>query len=146
MMYSTLIELERIHGCPMVVRDAFTHSWYLVLGLDEESSGGFIYRAKLLEPNQYRPKPGVGVNLIYGGYSKWVYIAKPESTQNEGEISPEEQKRIKEAERKRNNDRITRDLRREHKVKRESEQRKTMNKLKGHSQNKVIPFRGRPKQ
>lgn len=146
MMYSTLLELERTHGCPMVVRDAFSHSWYLVLGPDPDSAGGFIYQAKLLEPNQYRPKPGVSISLIYGGYSKWVYIAKPETTLSDGEISPEEQKRIKEAERKRNNDRITRDLRREHKVKRESEQRKAINKLKSHSQNKVIPFRGRPKQ
>lgn len=145
-MYSTLIELERTHGCPMVVRDAFTHSWYLVLGLDEESTGGFVYKAKLLEPNQYQAKPGTGTNLIYGGYSKWVYIGKPEVTHNQNEITPEEQKRIKEAERKRNNDRITKDLRRDHRIKRESEQRKSMSKLKGHSQSKVIPFRGRPKQ
>lgn len=144
-MYSTLLELERTHGCPMVVRDAFTHSWYLVIGVDEDSQGGFIYKAKILQPNQYRAAAGTSINLIYGGYSKWVYIGKPESTHNDGEISPEEQKRIKEAERKRNNDRLTRELRREKKVKQESEQRKTMSRLKSHSQNKVIPFRGRPK-
>ena len=140
-MYSTLLELERTHGCPMVVRDAFSHSWFLILGKDEESSHGFIYKAKPLSPNQYKPQVGVGTQLIYGGYNKWVYIAKPE-TINENEISPEDQKRIREMERKKSNERITNELRR---GKRQKEQANAK-KLNAGKESKVIPFKKKEEQ
>lgn len=136
-MYSTLLELERTHGCPMVVRDAFSHSWFLILGKDEESNHGFIYKAKPLNPNQYKPQAGVGTQLIYGGYNKWVFIAKPEATTNDNEISPENQKRIREMERKRSNERITAELRR---GKRQKEQANAK-KLNAGKESKVIPFK-----
>ncbi len=136
-MYSTLLELERTHGCPMVVRDAFSHSWYLIVGKDEESSHGFIYKAKPLRPNQHKPEPGTGTQLIYGGYNKWVFITKPEPDLRENEISPEEQKRLRELERKRTNERITNELRR---GKRQKEQANAK-KLNAGKESKVIPFR-----
>ena len=136
-MYSTLLELERTHKCPMVVRDAFTHSWYLVIGQDAESRGGFIYKAKLLQPNQYKADAGVGVQLIYGGYAKWVYVGAPEK---EDGISPEEQKRITQTERKRNNRRIADELRRGAKKKKLDYKAKNIQRLKATGE-KVIPFR-----
>lgn len=136
-MYSTLLELERTHGFPMVVRDVFSHSWYLVIGRDEEALGSAVYRAKMLSPNKYKPEPGTGTALIYGGYSKWVFIAKGELEVREGEISPEEQKRIRDLERKRTNERIANELRR---GKRQKEQANAK-KLNAGKQSKVIPFR-----
>lgn len=135
-MYSTLLELERTHKCPMVVRDAFTHSWYLVLSKDDEAPQGFIYKAKPLRPNEYKAERGAGTQLIYGGYNKWIYIGKPESI-NEGEISPEEQKRLRELERKRSNEKISDELRR---GKRKKEQTETK-KLNAGKEFKVLPFK-----
>ena len=121
----------------MVVRDAFSHSWFLVLEQDQESRGGFIYKAKLLKPNQYKADAGVGVQLIYGGYSKWVYVGPAEK---EDGISPEEQKRIVEVERKRNNRRLAEELKRGAKKKKMDQKAKNIQRLKATGE-KVIPFR-----
>jgi hypothetical protein len=122
----------------MVVRDAFSHSWYLVVGPDEESLGSFIYKVKPLSPNQHQPAPGAGTQLIYGGYTKWIFIAKPEVPENPNEISPEEQKRIREAERKRSNERIARELRRDKQAKKASQTPRTN---AGKTVGKLVPFR-----
>jgi hypothetical protein len=123
----------------MVVRDAFTHSWFLILGQDTESVGGFVYKAKLLKPNQYKADYGVGVQLVYGGYAKWVYVGPAEK---EDGISPEEQKRITETERKRSNKRIADELRRGAKKKKLDYRDRNIQRLKDTGEaNKVIPFK-----
>ncbi len=123
-MYHTLIELERIHKCPMIVRDAFNHSWHLVLRADPISSN--VYEAKGLAPNQHSATPGTPTTILYGGYARFVFIGKPE----ENGISPEDQKRIKAAERKLSNDKIIRGLKHDQKKKALTAQDKRMQRLK----------------
>lgn len=135
-MYHTLFELYRIHKAPMVVRDGYTHTWYLILG--PQSEGAHTFEAKRLEPNRFSAVPGQELLILYGGYSRWVYIG-PEQKQG---ISYEDQQRNKQALMKKQNDRIVKDLKRTG-----SRSAKKPEPPKDRPvESKVIPFIPRPKK
>jgi hypothetical protein len=132
-MHTTLIELARIHKYSFVVRDAFTHSWYLIIGAS--STNEVVFEAKKLQPNTFSAVPGSEVVMLYGGYSRWIYIG-PERKDG---ISFEDQKRIRKEQMKRQNDGIVKDLRRGHAKKKA--QAETEKKAKDPGQTgKVIQF------
>ena len=134
-MYHTLFELYRIHKSSMVVRDGYSHAWYLILG--PQAEGAYTFEAKRLEPNQFTATPGQEVIILYGGYTRWIYVG-PE--QKKG-VSYEDQQRNKQALMKKQNDRIVKDL------------KKTGSRPANGAEppkpkpteSKVIPFRPRPK-
>lgn len=134
-MYHTLFELYRIHKAPMVVRDVYTHAWYLILG--PQSEGAYTFDAKRLEPNQFTATPGQETLVLFGGYTRWIYVG-PE--QRKG-LSYEDQQRNKQALMKKQNDRIVKDLKRtgsrSAKKPEPSKDRPT--------ESKVIPFKPKPK-
>lgn len=140
-MYTTLLELERTHGFPMVVRDVFSQSWYLILGRDADSIGSHIYKAKPLGVNEFKTKVGSPEMLLYGGYHKWEFMGKADLS-SDG-ISPEEQKRISLLRRKQTNERLANELKRGKANKRKvvSKEEFNLKRLNPNSQNKVIPFR-----
>ena len=131
-MYHTLFELHRIHKGSMVVRDGYTHAWYLILG--PQAEGAYTFEAKRLEPNQYAATPGQETIILYGGYTRWIYVG-PE--QKKG-VSYEDQQRNKQSLMKKQNDRIVKDLKRGVPKKAEPPKPKP-------TESKVIPFRPRPK-
>lgn len=104
-MYFTLLDLDRSHKCPMIVKDAFTGLYFLVLKKDPETSS--LYEVRPLRDETHKPELGTPINLIYGGYNRWLFIRKPEL-----QISPEEQKKAVETKRKSTNDSLIADLRR----------------------------------
>lgn len=132
-MYQTLFELYRIHKESMVVRDGYTHTWYLILG--PQSEGAYTFEAKRLEPNQYSAAPGQEVLILYGGYTRWIYIG-PEQKRG---VSYEDQQRNKQALMKKQNDRIVKDLKRGALKKVEPPKSKP-------TESKVILFPSRPKK
>lgn len=137
-MYFTLIELERTHKCPMVVKDAFTGMHFLVIRKDPETSS--LYEVKPLREETHKPELGTPTNLIYGGYSRWLFIRKEKT---EG-ISPEAQKRAAEEERKKTNAQLVNGLRRENQAKRlgkEKESSRNSTNAPSPTEGKVIPFR-----
>lgn len=136
-MYYTLIELERIHKCPMIVKDAFTGMYFLIIRKDPETSS--LYEVKPLREETHRPELGTPTNLIYGGFNRWLFIRKAEPMG----ISPEEQKKAKEFIRKKTNDSLVKDLKRTSRTgsydKRAEDKKSPPPKDGG----KVIPFRPR---
>ena len=140
-MYYTLLELERIYKCPMIVRDGFNHTWYLILKPESVTSN--FYEGKAIAPNQTSALPGTPATLVSGFYSRFVYIGKPKE---EG-ISPEDQKRILLEERKRNNDKIIRYLKQDGKKKALTIEAKRIQRLKGRDpETRVIPITRKKEQ
>lgn len=134
-MYQTLFELYRIHKSSMVVRDGYTHAWYLVIGPQDESA--YTFEAKLLEPNQFSASAGKEIVILYGGYTRWIYVG-PEQKRG---VSYEDQQRNKQTLMKKQNDKIVKDLKRT-----SSRPAKQAEKPKPKStESKVIPFRPRSK-
>lgn len=132
-----MLELERTHGCPMIVRDAVQDLDYLILTVSPESFA--MYEAKRV-PDGSRTAPlGSPTVLLYGGYPKWVYIGRPEIGSG---ISPEDQRRVKEEERKRSNARLARELKRDKEVSQAKEPPKFVAKDKA-TDAKVLPLRPR---
>lgn len=136
-MYFTLIELERIHKCPMIVKDAFTGLYFHVFKKDPDTSS--LYEVKPLREETHKPELGTPTNLVYGGYSRWLYIKKPTA---DG-ISPEEQKKAVELQRKRTNDQLAKGIRHSDRMKNMS--RRTEDKRPSEP-GKVIPFKPKSKE
>lgn len=134
-MYQTLLELYRIHKTSMVVRDGYSHSWYLVLKPQDDSV--YTFEAKPLEPNQFSATPGEDTVILYGGYTRWIYVG-PE--QKKG-VSYEDQQRNKQSLMKKQNDRLVKDLKRTSM----REPRQTEAPSSRPTESKVIPFKPRPK-
>lgn len=128
-MYFTLLDLDRSHKCPMIVKDAFTGLYFLVIRKDPETSS--LYEVRPLRDETHRPELGTPVNLLYGGYNRWLFIRKPEL-----QISPEEQKKAVEIKRKNNNESLIADLRRTSRRPAPPEKKKETKAL-----GQVIPFR-----
>jgi len=128
-MYFTLLDLDRTYKCPMIVKDAFTSLYFLVLKKDPETSS--LYEVRPLRDETHKPELGTPVNLIYGGYNRWLFIRKPDL-----QISPEEQKRAAEAKRKSTNQSLINDLRRTTNRPAPPEKKKETKEL-----GQVIPFR-----
>jgi len=136
----TLLELARTHGCPMIVRDIFTHNWYAVLR--PETDGSTIFEAKPMLPNSKHPATQEPIHQIYGGYARWVFISKMEQIA----MTPEEQKRVREEERKKNNAKILRDLKRSKEAKAWQTPPKPKVSSKSSDMGQVIEFKPRPKK
>ena len=139
-MLSTLIELERIHKCPMVVKDVYDGVQYYIHSA--ETPGSTMFKASPMSTNHRGAPIVANVTIpLYGGYVKWTFISKPDIK----EISPEEQKRLRAEERKNANDKILRDLRRTSAAKTEPPKKSTKVKSKSADESNVIPFKPRPK-
>lgn len=106
-MAYTMQDLLELHKLPIIVRDVFTHTWYVIL--KKEPNGINTFEAKRVEPNTTEIPRGGEIHILHGGYPRWIYVSNPEDTG----ISPEDQKRIREIERKKANERITRSLKRD---------------------------------
>jgi len=140
----TLLELERVHGCPMLVWDTSNDYYYEISSVSPDSFA--MYLAKPIKEDERKALPGTPSVLLYGGFAKWIYKGRPSS--GPGIISPEEQRRALEEERRRTNERITRELS-------QSKRRPTLDNLAkpvkekdtspSNSTAKVIPFVRKPK-
>jgi hypothetical protein len=130
----TLLELERTHGCPMIVRDTIQDIDYLIVSVSPESFA--MYEAKRIAEGSRSVPIGTPSILLYGGYIKWLYLGRPDTG---GGISPEEQRRIKEEERKRVNARLTRELKRDKEIHKASEPPKKKS-TSNNGEAKVIPL------
>lgn len=135
-MKQTLLELTRTYKLPFVAVDDYQGQHYVILGPDDSSSSQNVFMAKPVAPGVTRAPHDVRAQLLYGGYTRWSYVAQAEISRD---ITPEEQKRLREDERKKKNESIVNSLLRD--KKRKDSMSAPKKPIGGSGQGKVIPFK-----
>lgn len=136
----TLLQLERTHGCPMVVRDDSLKIDYVIIKVSPDSFA--MYEAKKLSlGSRSAPLGSPSILLSFGGYPKWLYLGRPDRSEG---ITPEDQKKAVELERKRLNDKLTRELKGSRSIDKHFPEPPA--KKKQGQESKVIQFRPRNKE
>lgn len=102
-MLFTLMEIAERHPFPFIVRHRYNTYRWLVLKQSEMSE--VIFEVRRLHENEDTPRVGESAEQIYGGYGVWQFEKEVEKKTG---ISPEEQKRLREEQRKIDNEKTKR--------------------------------------
>ena len=101
----TLVELHKMYNSPMLVEDRDTAARYLIHKPAWDSM--ITFEASHIPHGQEYPPIGARMIYLYGDTPKWKYLGKPNISKT---ISPEEQKKNNELQRKSSNDSLIRQL------------------------------------
>jgi len=98
-MLQTLVDIVRTHRFPFIAEHHYNAQRWLVLGFAEYSE--VVFEVKALERDSDSPSPGEAIAQVYGGYDMWRF---EKEVDKKTEISPEEQRALKEKQRRENNE------------------------------------------
>lgn len=102
-MLYTLLELARIYNFPFIVEHRYSTKRYVVLGYAGDS--GVLFEVKLLERGEDSPALDEETSHVYGGYEMWRFEKKMDGKKT---ITPEEQKKLREEQRRIDNEKTKR--------------------------------------
>jgi hypothetical protein len=98
-MLRTLVDLARTHRFPFIAEHKYASIRYLVVGQSMHSD--VIFEVIILPRERDVPDWDADKQEVYGGYEMWRFEKEVDKKSN---ISPEEQKRIREEQRRKENE------------------------------------------
>jgi hypothetical protein len=98
-MLETLVDIASRHRFPFIVEHRYQSQRYLVVGYAHPSD--VVFEVFYLPRGEDTPSVDADRHEVYGGYEMWRYEKEMDKKIN---ISPEEQKRIREEQRRKDNE------------------------------------------
>lgn len=102
-MLQTLIEIARTHSFPFIAEHHYNAQRWLVLGYFEGSE--VVFDVRKLERGEDTPRVGEPIGNVYGGYQMWRFEKEMDKRKT---ISAEEQRKLREEQRRLDNEKTKR--------------------------------------